>query len=119
MSKKTKSTGFDTFGRLALFTVIVFVAGAVFGIGQHLFRYTLPDDTDEAMSIIWVRDPIVLGKRLAKRELETGTKFNGIQTWDGDDCVIWAYEPEDEYDQARVRTLGHELLHCYKGNFHE
>jgi hypothetical protein len=38
----------------------------------------------------------------------------GEQYW----CIIHAIEPKRQADQ-RVLTLGHELLHCIYGSFHE
>jgi hypothetical protein len=34
-------------------------------------------------------------------------------------CAIYAPEPRDERDVQRFATLGHELMHCLDGNWHD
>lgn len=34
-------------------------------------------------------------------------------------CAIYAPAPRDERDVQRFATLGHELLHCFEGNWHD
>jgi len=34
-------------------------------------------------------------------------------------CSIYAPEPRDERDLQRFATLGHELMHCFDGNWHD
>jgi hypothetical protein len=34
-------------------------------------------------------------------------------------CTIYAPEPRDERDAQRFATLGHELMHCFDGNWHD
>ena len=34
-------------------------------------------------------------------------------------CTIYAPEPRDERDLQRMATLGHELMHCFEGNWHD
>jgi hypothetical protein len=34
-------------------------------------------------------------------------------------CAIYAPMPRDEHDTARMATLGHELMHCFDGNWHD
>jgi len=34
-------------------------------------------------------------------------------------CTIYAPEPRIETDMQRFATLGHELMHCFDGNWHD
>lgn len=34
-------------------------------------------------------------------------------------CEIYAPEPRSESDLQRFATLGHELMHCFDGNWHD
>ena len=34
-------------------------------------------------------------------------------------CEIYAPEPRSERDVQRFATLGHELMHCFEGNWHD
>jgi hypothetical protein len=34
-------------------------------------------------------------------------------------CTIYAPAPRSERDLQRFATLGHELLHCFDGNWHD
>ena len=34
-------------------------------------------------------------------------------------CSIYAPAPRNERDMQRFATLGHELMHCFDGNWHD
>jgi hypothetical protein len=34
-------------------------------------------------------------------------------------CAIYAPAPRNERDVQRFATLGHELMHCFDGNWHD
>ena len=34
-------------------------------------------------------------------------------------CSIYSPEPRSERDTQRFATLGHELMHCFDGNWHD
>ena len=42
------------------------------------------------------------------------TARNGTRT-----CAIYAPRPKDERDTQRFATLGHEVMHCFEGNWHD
>ena len=50
-------------------------------------------------------------------------KILGCSKWREDagqrTCTIYAPAPRDERDKERFATLGHELLHCTDGNWHD
>lgn len=37
----------------------------------------------------------------------------------GHDCTIVATRPRGFYDDERIKTLGHELWHCFTGPLHQ
>jgi hypothetical protein len=55
-----------------------------------------------------------------KREI---FKILGCSKWRADGgqrtCTIYAPTPRDERDKERFATLGHELMHCTDGNWHD
>jgi hypothetical protein len=34
-------------------------------------------------------------------------------------CAIYAPRPKDERDTQRFATIGHEVMHCFEGNWHD
>lgn len=34
-------------------------------------------------------------------------------------CTVYVPQPRDERDTQRFATLGHELMHCFDGNWHD
>lgn len=45
--------------------------------------------------------------------------IQGCSRREGDTCVIHARRPRSENDATRLTTLGHELLHCTDGPWHD
>jgi len=72
-----------------------------------------------------VSDPIKVGHRL--EEMNKKHQFNRNEVWVTGtslskrigDCTIWAYEPRNRWDTVYMENLGHEVLHCFRGSFHE
>lgn len=93
----------------------------------------------EETTITWISDPITVGHKLAERDKALGNIVDGDYvngTWVagtseqlgiivgadssfGSECTIWAYEPIDQYDYEYVAILGHEVLHCFWGSYHD
>jgi len=71
--------------------------------------------------VVWVSDPIEVGKKLRRYNEENDKRAIGLAQWDRYDaeCTIWAYEPKNRYDSKYMRILGHELLHCFRGRYHD
>lgn len=44
--------------------------------------------------------------------------IHGVTYLTDDGCVIYAETPRSVGDRERMATLGHELLHCYLGQYH-
>ncbi len=68
----------------------------------HIFRDTV--------QITWIYDEDSL-----KEEL--GNEAHG-RAYIGEDCIIYAPAPKDEFDTFALETLGHEAFHCFAGQFH-
>lgn len=43
----------------------------------------------------------------------------GCAKRDGDTCVIYAQRPTSSNDTKRFVTLGHEMMHCAEGQWHD
>jgi len=76
--------------------------------------------------IVWhhVDDPQKVCDELSgRREL---FRVLGCSKWSGPEkdgaprtCTIYAPAPRNERDTQRFATLGHELMHCFDGNWHD
>lgn len=82
------------------------------------YNYTINLDKTE---ITWISDPIDVGKMLAEQSEKQGNSIIGVAEWNAreSECTIWAYEPKNRYDSEYMRTLGHEVLHCFRGSYHD
>ena len=87
---------------------------------------TTPQTTDGDVVIVWnrVEEPHRVCEALSGRK----SFFNvlGCSHWveaqaagGPRTCAIYAPEPRTEKDLQRFATLGHELMHCFDGNWHD
>jgi hypothetical protein len=87
---------------------------------------TLPAPSEEGVAIVWNRvdNPHEVCQSLSGRK----ALFNvlGCSQWSGPAtaggarvCSIYAPAPRSERDMQRFATLGHELMHCFDGNWHD
>ena len=57
-------------------------------------------------------------KEIEKNEIDMhidgSAEYNELGTW----CKITAKMPVSRYDRKTMDTLGHELLHCFIGSYH-
>ena len=85
-----------------------------------------PPPSDGGVAIVWNRvdDPHRVCEALSGRK----SFFNvlGCSHWAEPQvaggpriCSIYAPEPRTEKDLQRFATLGHELMHCFDGNWHD
>ena len=85
---------------------------------------TTPDPHDN-VTVVWnkVDDP-----HAACAKLDGGRNqvfaIRGCSKWSdasagGRTCSIYAREPRNELDTPAFATLGHELMHCMQGNWHD
>lgn len=90
-----------------------------------------PTYSKDIATIRWVSDPLEVSKKLTDEEIrygyrgEDGFRINSLgigghaeHSFFGD-CTVWAYEPRSEDDKEYMRYLGHEMMHCFRGSFHE
>lgn len=78
-----------------------------------------PDMNRKSSNITWIRDPELVEKKLRALEKKLGYEVVGNATWKGGRCTIYALEPTSEYDSSAMDTLGHEVLHCMRGDYHD
>ncbi len=85
--------------------------------------------------ITWISDPLEVSDKLREHNVKKGKMDEdgsypiggetiGLATfnYDNNKCTIWAYEPkgaETIIDEKYMEILGHEVMHCFRGNFHE
>jgi hypothetical protein len=80
----------------------------------------------EGVAVVWnrVEEPHRVCESLSGRK----NFFNilGCSHWEAPSapgaprvCAIYAPEPRSERDLQRFATLGHELMHCFDGNWHD
>jgi hypothetical protein len=85
-----------------------------------------PASPDSGVAVVWnrVEDPHATCQGLSGRK----TFFNvlGCSHWQEPvaagaprTCAIYAPAPRNERDMQRFATLGHELMHCFDGNWHD
>ena len=97
----------------AFFLLLVFLAGCA----------SVKDEAPTPVHIVWNRvDDVQAACEGAsgKREL---FRILGCSKWREEGgqrtCTIYAPLPRDERDKERFATLGHELMHCTDGNWHD
>lgn len=84
---------------------------------------TAPDPRDN-VTVVWnkVDDPHATCQKLdGRKEIFA---IRGCSRWSdasngGRICSIYAREPRSERDTQAFATLGHELMHCFDGNWHD
>jgi hypothetical protein len=86
---------------------------------------TTPAAPDERVAVVWNRvdNPHQVCEGLSGRK----SFFNvlGCSHWAEPTasaprtCAIYAPAPRNERDVQRFATLGHELMHCFDGNWHD
>ncbi|MGQ0544168.1 MAG: hypothetical protein ACT4P3_02405 [Betaproteobacteria bacterium] len=73
------------------------------------------------VQVVWMRveDPQRVCQGLAGRK--EFLAIHGCSRWSAERrrCEIYAPEPRSERDLQRFATLGHELLHCFDGSWHD
>jgi hypothetical protein len=77
------------------------------------------------VSIVWnkVDDPHVTCQNLNGRKevfaIRGCSKWNESNRSGARVCNIYARAPKSENDTQAFATLGHELMHCFDGNWHD
>jgi hypothetical protein len=77
------------------------------------------------VDIAWHRvdDPQAACRTLSKRvelyRVLGCSKWNDVRRDGSRVCSIYAPMPRSERDTERLATLGHELMHCFDGSWHD
>jgi hypothetical protein len=85
---------------------------------------TAPQGGDD-VTVVWnrVADPHAACQKLSGQPQLFAIR--GCSRWNETDaagkrvCAIYAPMPRSEMDTQRFVTLGHELMHCFDGNWHD
>jgi len=86
---------------------------------------TTPRPSGDDVTVVWNRvdDPQAACQKLSGQpQLFT---VRGCSKWNATDdagkriCSIYAPMPRSETDTQRFVTLGHELMHCFDGSWHD
>jgi len=98
-----------------------------FGFKKETISNSFSGETNrwytQNVSVTWINDPIEVSRKLNEQnelnDYDGYTEYlRGVMSGDYDECTIWAYEPRDRQDSEYLETLGHEVLHCFRGAFH-
>jgi hypothetical protein len=77
------------------------------------------------VDVVWnrVEDPQKSCERLSGRpelfRVLGCSRWNGARADGSRVCSIYAPMPRSERDTERLATLGHELMHCFDGRWHD
>lgn len=81
-----------------------------------------PEESVGKTTVTWVSDPEKVERVLRKYEKETNKEIGtvvGLAEFTHKRCTIYAVAPKNMGDSEAFETLGHEMLHCFSGNFHD
>lgn len=77
------------------------------------------------VDVVWLRveDPQAACQKLSKRvelfRVLGCSRWNDVRPDGSRVCTIYAPMPRSERDSERMATLGHELMHCFDGSWHD
>ena len=77
------------------------------------------------VDVVWHRvdDPQAACQTLSKRvelyRVLGCSRWNDVRADGSRVCSIYAPMPRSERDTERLATLGHELMHCFDGSWHD
>lgn len=103
--------------KAVLYVTWIVVVGCLSLIGLAVVGvYTWSLFQGSRLAVIqWVSDPATVAAYIAQSEYPQAV---GMADIGGRFCIIYALRPEGEKDIRRLKTLGHETLHCFMGTFH-
>lgn len=74
-------------------------------------------------TVQWINNPEQIEAAFleADKTLPTpdGLTRTGLAIYNTKECTVYAYEPADVNDRERIYVLGHEILHCFRGDYHK
>ena len=76
---------------------------------------------ESGMQIVWLQVDDVHGVCQGLAGRKEFLTVLGCSRWSAEQrrCEIYAPAPRSERDLERFATLGHELMHCFEGNWHD
>ena len=80
-----------------------------------------PTMNRKMVTITWVREPQQVDAVLRKFEKDNGLDANvvaGLASFSGRRCTAHALEP-DLTDTYATWVFAHEMLHCFRGDYHD
>ena len=100
-------------------------AGLALGVLAACASEPSPPRTDEQVTVVWKRvdDPQAACQKMQGHKEVFAIR--GCSKWNERDrrgqrlCTVFAPMPENEKDSDAFITLGHELMHCFNGNWHD
>ena len=120
----------------AFVTVILFTGACILGYSMYPYinqatvpRELVPEVGEGKTFVVgtntvrWITDPTSIQEAFNKanetEQAPSGMLRTGLAVYNTKDCTIYAYEPTDVNDRERMYVLGHELLHCFRGDYHK
>lgn len=103
--------------------LIVVIISFLIGAQASALGLYHPDMNKRVSTITWVRDAGAVEAKF--KEIDENYKGDligetvGYAEWRGNKCKIWALEPINEEDFGAMANLGHEMLHCFRGDYHD
>lgn len=104
----------------------VFVDGAADApvTSPYAIAYTMSDPYHPTMNvgstaITLITDEKLVASKLAEYNEGRDTVAYALAVYTEKECTIYVSEPEGRNDIEGLSTLGHEVLHCFKGCYHE
>lgn len=90
----------------------------------YAVAYTMSDPYHPTMSIgttaiTLITDEKMVAAKLAEYNKGRDTEAYALAVYTEKECTIYVAEPEGRNDIEGLSTLGHEVLHCFKGCYHE
>ncbi len=78
-------------------------------------------ERDGRMEVVWMRVDDVQRVCQGLSGRKEFLAILGCSRWSDEHrrCEIYAPVPRSEADVQRFATLGHELMHCFEGNWHD
>lgn len=102
---------------LGIATAVVFIT-VVGKLGMHDVQKKI-----DVSQIWWISDPKIISEKFDAVEHRKGEKVLGLAepqfTGGVGICNVYAPVPKGEHDKQGLETLGHEMLHCFAGQYHK
>ncbi len=113
-----------TLKHITCVSVIVVSIAVTFLIGAILAGITNDKEAVENSVVLikWINEPTLVQERLDRATIELAKddgEVIGLSSYGVSDCTIWAYDPMETGNTKLMEVLGHEVLHCYKGQYHD